>query len=161
MTDSARALAAAWVAKQGAPKALVYVAVFLDTMGRNRLLKAFPPEHGEVIAHHMTIYHTNDGGMPPDYATMPWGRNIPLKVIGHVSDDKAQAVVIQAPNGAKPVAQRQAHITISVGPGTKPVYSNSLIQAQWDGPVSGGIVVIGKLGWWDGTKAVFSPPGEP
>lgn len=138
----------------------VYVAVFLGEMARNRLLKAYPPNHSDVIAHHMTLWFM--GEPTPDFATMPWGRNIPLKVIGHVSDDKAQAVVVQAPNGAKPAGtQRQAHITISVGPGTKPVYSNSLIQSQFDGPVSGGIVVIGKLGWWDGTKAVFSPPEGP
>jgi len=50
-----------------------------------------------------------------------------LHVTGWAADEKGQAVRVKA---AAKSANTVPHVTVAVAPGTKPVYSNELLQKQ-------------------------------
>jgi hypothetical protein len=78
------------------------------------------------------------------------GDRIALGVVRYIFDDKAQAVVI---NGVNRADNGTPHITISCRAGTKPVYSNTMINALPGNTISKAIVLNGiiaaytKNGW--------------
>lgn len=136
---------------------VVYVGVFLPPMAKQRLLRAFPPEHPTVYAHHMTVWHFAGGGEMPD---LPWGKTVDLKVVGHFRNDRVQAVVVEPPTRLRPVG-RTPHITISTEAGVSPVASNNLVPGPGElEPVRGLPTVRGVIGWVDGQEKVhFEAPG--
>lgn len=134
---------------------VVYTGVFLDVMGHKRLLTAFPPEHPTLYAHHMTIWHFQDGGAVPD---LPWGKTVPLKVVGHFSDGHVQAVMVEAPGAIRPKG-RTPHITISTD-GIGPAASRGMLPSGW-AKVQGMVTIKGKIGWVGAHEQVhFEPPTE-
>lgn len=137
--------------------AVVYVAVFLTPMARRKLLKRFGQKHPNLFADHMTIWNFQDGGDPESW---PFGKTAALKVIGYVSDDKGQAVIVRPPTKLRPVGGRTPHITISTTQAIPPSYSNELIRKSWDQEEArrGLPTVKGKVGWWDGKKIRLEPP---
>lgn len=135
---------------------VIYVGVFLTPMGRQKLLKAFPPEHATVWAHHMTVWHFKGGTPLPD---LPWGRTVTLKVVRHFKGARAQAVAVDPPTKLRPEG-RVPHITISTTSGTPPVVSNDLVggSQEWE-PVRGLPGIQAQIGWVDGAGRVhFNPP---
>lgn len=135
---------------------VIYVGVFLPRMSHLRLLKAFPPEHPQVFAHHVTLWHFKDGGEVPD---VPWGKTVDLKVLKHFHGSKAQAVVVDLPRGLR-FGARVPHVTISTENGVNPVASNALIGGEFE-PLKGLIGIKGQVGWVDPTERVHfqAPPG--
>lgn len=120
-------------------------------MDQRRLLKTFGRKLPEVHAHHMTLWHFQDGG-EPDLTTLPLGKTVPLKVIGYVEDDQAQVALVQPPAKLRPRG-RLPHVTITTAAGVKPAYSNDLIrQFNLSEDAQPGLPTIkGKVGWWDGS----------
>ncbi len=125
------------------PDGVVYIGVFVANMDKLKLIKTFGQAHGELHAHHMTVWHFSEGKEPPDYSKLPWGRDVSLKVTGYAKDDKAQAIVVQPPSFLRP-AGRIPHLTISTQPGVPPAYSNDLIRKAKDHRAP---AIKGKLGW--------------
>jgi hypothetical protein len=82
--------------------------------------------HEGVHCHHVTIYFrpTED-----DFNAIfrpHLGQQVILKVTGIVTNDRGQAVIVEPLTGMP--SNRRAHITVSCADGTKPVYSNELIE---------------------------------
>ena len=84
-------------AKPKPPNDVVYTGIFLDPMDAKRLIRTFGQGHPERHAHHLTLSHFSEGEHD---LNLPWGSTISMKVIGHVENDKAQAVVVQLPSGS-------------------------------------------------------------
>lgn len=132
------------------PAGVVYAGVFLTPMAQKKLLKAFPPEHAQVWAHHMTVWHYADGEALPE---LPWGKQVQLKVVRHVSSGAVQAVAVSPPTRLRPYGGRVPHITISTAQGTAPAASKGLFQGEWE-PVAGLPAIKGRVGWVDEKGAV-------
>ena len=156
MTDP---LVRAWqrdiLATGWAEDGLVYVGVFLSNMDKLRLIRKYGQTHGDLHAHHMTVWFHSDGEADkPDFSRLPWGKDVALKVVGYVEDDKAQAVVVQPPTILRP-AGRIPHITISTAPGVTPLYSNELARRRHGEPVRGAPSIKGKVGWYGADGRVY------
>ena len=91
---------------------------------------------------------------PPD---LPWGRMVNLKVVGHFSDGKAQAVAIAPPTKLRRSDGRQPHITISTAVDVGPFASNFLFGGEWE-PVRGLPAVKAQIGWVDEAERVHLGP---
>lgn len=104
----------------------IYWAIKLDPVSKNTLLTKCPPKHPNVFAEHMTvIFKPSD---EEDKKMMSYiGQKVLLTIYGYAEDDKGQAVVA---DGFDILAggNKITHITISCANGTKPVYSNTLLQ---------------------------------
>ena len=140
---------------------LIYIGIFLDPMDTKRLLRTFGQAHPEVQAHHMTLWHYNEG-IPPNL-DLPWGKTITLKVIGHTENDQVQVAVIEPPAAFRPPG-RTPHVTISVAPGVSAKLSNDLLESwEPDTNLPGLPTVRGKIGWMDSKKKVHfdAPPASP
>lgn len=128
----------------------IYWAVKLDDASRAALLTKFPAAHPTVYAEHMTIVFGPSDNV--DKALMQeCGTDVRLEVVGYGSDDKGQAVVVRSDTVSR-IGGGIAHVTISCANGTRPVYSNTLLQKHWDSVspslnLSGVIARFTKNGW--------------
>jgi hypothetical protein len=82
--------------------------------------------HEEVHCHHLTIFFKPTEDNIKAIFSGHIGRPVTLKVIGIVTDNRGQAVIVEPLTGMP--SNRRAHITVSCADGTKPVYSNELIE---------------------------------
>lgn len=139
---------------------VIYIALFIASQDRKRLLKTFPPILPVKLAHHMTIWHFQDGEETRPQ-NLPWGKMFQVKIIAEVADDKAQAVVVRPPTKFRPVSGRIPHVTISTASGVVPAYSNDLIRKKLgDEDIRKGYPAFrARVGWWDGGMAHFDDPG--
>jgi hypothetical protein len=113
---------------------ITYKAVLLNPESKSKLMATFPPSFDETFYHHMTIQF----GIKSIESDV--GTEAELKVIGYARDDKGEAVVVE---GVPRADGKIPHITLSVAPGVKPVYSNELVKAGWkpvDGPALKGVI---------------------
>jgi hypothetical protein len=136
---------------------VIYVGIFLPPMSKQRLLRAFPAIHPVVYAHHITLWHFRNGRTWPD---LPWGKSVDLKIIGHFSNAKVQAVAVDSPSPFRP-HERVPHITISTMAGVSPATSNALIPGPRElEPARGLVSVRGLVGWVDSREKVHfeAPP---
>ena len=108
---------------------IIYWAIKLTDESRAKILSSFPPIHKNIYAEHITMVFSPTPEQNRKFGE--WlGKKAKAKVITIYSDDKGQAVgVITEP--ARPDG-KCSHITISCADGTKPVYSNKLIEQQVD-----------------------------
>lgn len=103
----------------------IYWAIKLDGASKATLLSNCPPVHTNIFAEHMTIaFRPSD--LVEKELIIRLGEKVNLSVIGQATDNKGQAVAVET-SDVKRTDNGQAHITISCAPGTKPVYSNTLI----------------------------------
>ncbi len=100
---------------------VIYVGVFLDNVQRERLLAAVPAKHGTVHADHVTLVFRPS---PQEVGRYLLGSTVELEIVGEVFDEKGQAAIV---SGAVS-CNKHPHITIATAPGTKPVYSNELLE---------------------------------
>lgn len=132
------------------PGGVVYVAAFLTPMAKAKLLKNFPATHPKVFAHHLTIWHFVGGTPLPE---LPWGRSVSLKIVGHFSNSRAQAVAVEVPTKLRRDDGRQPHITISTADNATPFASNFLFGSEWE-PVRGMPALKAQIGWVDEDERV-------
>jgi hypothetical protein len=103
----------------------------LNASQRALLLREFPAvHHGKVTAEHITVAFEPKAH---EFEAFRLGASVIVRAIGYAEDDRGQAVAVTAEyaDSSLPVAIRNPipHITISVAEGTKPVYSNKLLEA--------------------------------
>lgn len=85
---------------------IIYTAFFIKN--REDLLSKFKPKHIKVFAHHATIEWK-----PKSLDGIEVGRKVKLKVVGRVSDDKGDALIIERDKIKKPFP----HVTLSCAEG--------------------------------------------
>lgn len=115
---------------------ILYKAVLLNPESKAKLMGLFPASFDKKFYHHTTIQF-GKGATVEDVGT-----EVELKVVGYKRDDKAEAVVVE---GVRRADGKTPHITLSVAPGVKPVYSNDLIKdgvTPVDGPVLHGVIAL-------------------
>ncbi len=158
--NPASRVAGRWLARQAASNTpehgIIYTAIFLDPMDAQRLVKAFGQTHPTKLADHMTLWHFGEGTEPD--LDLPWGKTIPLKVVGHVENDRVQTVVISPPPGFVHYG-RTPHITISTAEDATPKESNDLLEDFVPGRGTALPTLRGRVGWGDSKgRAHFEPP---
>jgi len=128
---------------------ILYTGFFVKNI--SELTGQFPPKHGKVYGHHSTIAFK-----PPTLDSIQVGTETSLKIIGRVTDEKGDALLVESPksNNAHP------HITLSCAEGTSPFYSNEMIERAFaanqvtlfDSPIYIDVVE----GYFDGKKDVIA-----
>lgn len=109
-----------------APKPPQYVGYFLSEEAKKYLLKVAPPKHPNVFADHLTLAFGRHMGGP-----YPIGQIEELEVIGELSDERGQCVIVRPDNVKEWLAPNQSpHITISCADGIRPIYSNELLKCS-------------------------------
>ncbi len=96
---------------------IIYTALFVKN--REELLSKFKPKHTKVFAHHATIEWK-----PCDLLGIEVGREVKLKVLGRVVDDKGEALIVERDKIKKPFP----HITLSCVEGVMPAYCEEMIE---------------------------------
>lgn len=127
----------------------IYWAVKLSPASKNTLLNKYPPKHPNVFAEHMTIIF-KPSDQEDEKMVGYIGHKVLLTVGGYAADDKGQAVVADGfdiLDGGNKIT----HITISYANGTKPVYSNTLLQKGYNQItpfiLTGTVSKFTKIGW--------------
>ena len=131
-------------------KNIIYIGVFLDDNSKQRLKNWWVEETGkelldELYTHHMTLHFRPS---PSEAEQYPVGKEVELNVIGYAEDEKGQAVLVDTPVRSQ---NENPHVTIATDGSTPPYYSNELLKEGVQ-RVSGGIVLKGRVGYWDGQK---------
>jgi len=107
--------------KQNATKAAAtYSAVFFNTP---KLVGKYKPVHPTLYAHHSTIEFK-----PADITGLPIGEEITIKIIGRLTTDKVDVLLVENPLSKN----KYPHITLSTALGVKPFESNSEIENNLD-----------------------------
>jgi hypothetical protein len=96
---------------------VVYTALFVDDA--RLLTQLFEPVHKTVLAHHSTIAFR-----PGSLDGIEVGKRQQLKIIGRVTDDKADALLVENPKSIN----KHPHITLSTVKGVPPMYANEMIE---------------------------------
>jgi len=96
---------------------IIYSALFVDNVGE--LKQMFPPVYPNVFYHHSTIAFN-----PPDAADIEVGKKVLLPVIGRITTDKVDALIVKNPKSKN----ANPHITLSTAIGVKPFESNVALE---------------------------------
>lgn len=120
-----------------------YTGIFVD---KNELMAKYPPVHPNIFYHHSTIEFK-----PKSIESLPLGQEIELKIIGRLTTDKVDALLVDNPlsKNAYP------HITLSTAEGVNPFESNTEIQNNMDKVTPLNDNIIGFCGGFDGDKVVY------
>lgn len=103
-----------------------YLAFVLSSAARAKLLAAFPPAHGKVIAHHVTVqFNVTEVGMK-----MLNGPTPKVVATAYGGDDKVDCVLINLNGTCKRLDGSWYHVTLSCSPSGKPVDSNAFLKAN-------------------------------
>lgn len=96
---------------------IYYSAYFIDNP--QELLFMFPTKHPIIYADHSTNIYK-----PDSLDGIEVGKKIKLKIIGRMTDDKCDVLLVENPKSEN----KFPHITLSCVKGTPPVYSNYLLE---------------------------------
>lgn len=107
----------------------IYTAIFLDEESREVLLKAFPPVHPKVFAHHVTLAFKPTPVLVKVFEQY-LGHEVAFDVVGVTADVMGQAVKVSVPKPYGDLWPQVHHVTISCT-GT-PGYSNTLMALGWE-----------------------------
>lgn len=120
----------------------LYSAVFVN---KDELMKKYHQVHPNVFYHHSTIEFK-----PTSIENLPFGKEIALKIIGRLTTDKVDALVV-----VNPLSKNlHPHITLSTAEGVKPFESNSEISNNLDKIEPLNDTIMGVCGGSDGTREV-------
>jgi len=128
-----------------APKKSPFVAVFLDSASKGKLLGTFPPAHHNIHAEHVTvIFKPTQEQLKEMKDSNLFGKKFAIRVVGYAEDESGQAVKVEVPEAVFSEG-RIPHITISTATGIKPVYSTQLLQTGEVIPVD---LELSGIMWW-------------
>lgn len=96
---------------------IIYTALFVDKP--EELTEVFPSRHSNIFAHHCTIAFK-----PTSLDGVEIGKKLKLKVIGRVSDEKGDALLVEKYKSLN----IHPHITLSCADGVAPSYSKNLLE---------------------------------
>ena len=118
LTEKGMALFEGTIFKQKDPSRVLYTALFVDSP--DQLLSRFKPKHPQVYAHHLTLNYK-----PESIKDLEIGKKIELKIIGRVSDDNGDALLVETDLKTE---GKHPHITLSCAEGFRPNYSNQMVE---------------------------------
>jgi hypothetical protein len=95
---------------------IIYTALFVDDI--LLLTQLFDPVHKNVLAHHSTIAFR-----PGSLEGIEVGKKHKMKIIGRVTDGKADALLVENPKSTN----KHPHITLSTVKDVPAVYANEMI----------------------------------
>jgi len=121
---------------------IIYTAVFFDT---NEIVSKYPQVHPNLYSHHSTIQFK-----PTDISNLPIGEEVNIKVIGRLTNDKVDALIVSNPLSIN----KFPHITLSTAQGIKPFQSNTEIENNQDVIETINDNLIGIVGYFDGKNEV-------
>jgi hypothetical protein len=121
---------------------IIYTAVFFDT---NEIVSKYPQVHPNLYSHHSTIQFK-----PTDISNLPIGEEVNIKVIGRLTNDKVDALIVSNPLSKN----KFPHITLSTAQGIKPFQSNAEIENNQDDIETINDNLIGTVGYFDGRNEV-------
>ena len=128
---------------------VVYTALFV--VDRDLLTALFPPVHKNVFGHHSTIAF-----QPGSIEGIEVGKKQTIDIIGRVIDGKGDALLVENPKSVNTFP----HITLSTIKGTKPVYSNEMIEKAKDAHILEYFAEPTQIevieGYYDGEKEIIS-----
>lgn len=101
----------------------VYSAKFVPSHEEDRLRTLYPPVHPNTYYHHSTIEFK-----PKDISNLDFGNYTPTKIIGRITTDKIDALLIENPKSKN----KYPHITLSTAAGVKPFESNAAFENNPD-----------------------------
>jgi len=136
---------------------IIYSAAFLTNEGRNNLKDWWEsnvrdPILPKLFAHHLTIK------FKPSYdevIALDIGKDVLLEVIGYISNDDLQAVVISSEVST---SNEVPHITVSTNEGVSPAKSNDMLR---DGFIEvKGPNLKARIGYWNGKEAIYEYPED-
>jgi len=121
---------------------IIYTAVFFNT---NEVVSKYKQVHPNLYSHHSTIQFK-----PTDISDLPIGEEINIKVIGRLTNDKVDVIVVRNPLSKN----KFPHITLSTAQGIKPFQSNAEIENNQNDiePINDNL--IGTIGYFDGKNEV-------
>jgi hypothetical protein len=138
-----------------------YLGLFLTPESQRKLLKQFPPKHGEVHADHVTLqFKPTKEQMTALKRRRRLGDRVDVEVVGYAEDGQAQAVVVKLPEDLK-LDGRTPHVTLSTAKGVEPRYSNELlgrgykpmppvtVRGVLDGPPISRVSPLEEVPWWE------------
>lgn len=122
-----------------------YLAFVLSDKSRDRLLTLIRPNQPDIIAHHITLAFNKTAEEYEAIKKELTGQTV--RVIGLVSDNKADALVCCIGEQAIHKDGGTYHITLSINraKGVTPVYSNELIKTQKVNVFHGALYVTGTI----------------
>lgn len=101
-----------------------YTCWLLDMTERDALLKRFPAEFSNVVAHHVTL----DYGVTQLH---PLPTQFSGRIVGDIYDKGVQALVVEIDGTTIRADKRTYHITWSLDDGRYPENSNDILKKGW------------------------------
>ena len=98
----------------------IYTGIFVD---KDELIKKYPPIHKNIYYHHSTIEFK-----PQDLNEFPKGKEINVKIIGRLTTDKVDVLLVENQLSKK----KNPHITLSTSEGVLPMESDLEIEQNID-----------------------------
>jgi hypothetical protein len=99
----------------------MFSSYILTDESRNALLERFPHKHEKLVAHHVTFKYPDHDIAPPISKAM---------VVGYSCNDSCECLVVELDDTSTRPDGAVYHITWSLRPGVRPVYSNTLIKKE-------------------------------
>jgi len=124
---------------------IIYSGVFVES---NLLKQKYPPVFDKQFYHHVTIEFK-----PKDVSLFPIGEKVNLKIIGRLTTDKVDVLLVDCPISVN----KYPHITLSVNDGVNPIESNIEIENNLDKIQPLNDSVFGVYGLFDGKEVLFKP----
>lgn len=121
---------------------IIYTGVFFN---KDEVMGRYPSEHPNKFSHHVTIEFK-----PKDSSNVPFGERKEIKVIGRLTTDKVDALLVDCPLSKN----EHPHITLATAEGIKPFMSNKEIQNNPNMIEPLNDSIVGTFGFFDGSKIV-------
>ncbi|MBK7362924.1 MAG: hypothetical protein IPJ01_11550 [Micavibrio sp.] len=93
----------------GGIKSPIYTAIFIN---KDDLINKYQPIHKNIFYHHSTIEFR-----PQDISNFPTGKEVKLNIIGRLTTDKVDVLLVDSPLSKK----KHPHITLSTAEGINPM----------------------------------------
>ncbi|CCI42178.1 unnamed protein product [Albugo candida] len=105
---------------------VLYVCLFLPQQERNKIIDTFPPKFRRVLAHHVTLFYNPTR----EYLrSVNFGSNHIIQAVNICSDVRAHVLKVELdPSSDLLLRQKYPHITYSLAPKVRPVYSGALLK---------------------------------
>lgn len=124
------------------PKNVIYSAIFFNT---EEITSKYKQVHPNLFSHHSTIEFK-----PLDITNLPIGKEIEVKIIGRLTTDKVDVLIVENPLSKN----KFPHITLSTAEGIKPFASNSEIENNQDKIEKINDIIEGVVGIFNGSEEI-------
>lgn len=128
----------------------IYTAIFVN---KDELINKYTPVHKNIFYHHSTIEFK-----PQDVTDFPKGKETKLDVIGRLTTDKVDVLLVNSPLSKK----KNPHITLSTAEGVSPIQSDIEIEENLEKiiPLNDSINGVYDIFYGDNSKIISTDNGS-